>query len=500
MTVAPVLDVSILANHSRGTLLRNKIITLLLLVVASAAQANTYVISTIADSGAGSLRQAILSSNSPAGGVHTLVFSTGFPDNGVILLDSDLPQILSQRLVVLGNDKLPHIDGQSSHSIFKVSTTTNLFELYDLSLQNALSTDKGACVSSGNFTTLGTLQAERVTFSNCKVSGPSLVYGGAIYWGRSEGAISLTDSRFIGNSVEATAANGQSSGGAVYVFGNVFTTRVLFEGNAALSISGGSTGGAISANGTGRLNTIFDTAFRLNTASAGSAILGYGGGIYIGCSDCTTLMRRSYLRGNSANYGGAIYARKPDNGAPDVVLELTNSSFYNNSVVSQGGAVFIGGGAGISAANNTFYNSDASAGAHLAFEINRIAQVLFFRANLFAPTYLGTACTGSPTITSPSLVGFNLFSDSSCASIATSALPSSPLGSVFVDERAGQIGVLRFSGAAVIDSISDSSKCEPLDARNQVRPIDGNGDGSAECDVGAFEDPRDIIFIDGFDG
>lgn len=480
--------------------MRIRSLAFVFLVLASAAQATSYNISTTADSGAGSLRQAILDSNSPAGGAHTLVFSTTFPDNGVILLNGNLPQILSQRLVVLGNDRQPHIDGQSLHSIFKVSTTTNLFELYDLSLQNAFSADDGACISSGNFTSLGTLQTERVTFSNCKVSGPSLVYGGAIYWSRSEGGVSLTDSRFIGNSVEATAANGQSSGGAVYVFGNVFTTRVLFENNAALSISGGGTGGAISARGTGRFNTIFDTTFRLNTASAGSALLGYGGGIYIGCSDCTTLMRRNYLRGNSANFGGGIYARKPDSGAPDVVLELTNSSFYNNGVVNQGGAVFIGGGAGIIAANNTFYNSDASAGAHLAFEINQVAQMLSFRANLFAPTHAGTACDGAPTITSPSLIGFNLFSDSSCASLATSALPSSPLGSVFVDERAGQIGVLRFSGEAVIDSISDSAKCEPLDARNQVRPIDGNGDGTAECDVGAFEDPRDIIFIDGFDG
>ena len=472
---------------------------LLTLALASAAHADTFVVTSTADSGAGTLRQAILSSNSPAGGAHTLVFTAAFPVNGIILLNTDLPQIASQRLVVIGTDKQPRIDGQSLHAIFKLSTTTTALELYDLTLQNALSPERGACVNSGSSASTGSLQAERVTFSNCRASGPSLIYGGAIYWNRSNDAVSLTDSRFLDNVAEATAANGQSSGGAVYAYGNVFTTRVLFEGNAALSISGGSTGGAISANGVGRLNTLFDSTFRANTASAGSAILGYGGGIYLGCSDCTTLMRRNYLRGNSANYGGAIYARKPDSGSPDVVLELSNSTFYNNSVIEEGGAIYMGGGAGIYAANNTFYNGDASAGAHLAFGVNQVSQVLLFRANLLAPTYAGSACSGSPMITSPSFVGFNLFDDTSCASLSASALPNSPLGSVFVDERAGMLSVLRFSGSAVVDSISNSAICEPLDARNQVRPIDGDGDGTAWCDVGAFEDPRDIIFINGFD-
>lgn len=479
--------------------MRIQSLAFVLLVLASAAHASTFVVSTTADSGAGSLRQAILSSNSPAGGVHTLTFSAAFPDNGIILLNTDLPQILSQRLVVLGGNKQPRVDGQAQHSIFSVSAATTLLELYDLNLQNALAPERGACVNSGSFAPVGALKAERVTFSNCQASGPSLVFGGAIYWNRSNDAVSVVDSRFINNAVEATAANGQSSGGAIYAYGNVFTTRVLFEGNAALSISGGSTGGAISANGVGRLNTIFDTTFRFNTASAGSAILGYGGGIYIGCSDCTTIMRRNYLRGNSANYGGGVYARKPDSGSPDVLLELSNSSFYNNSVADQGGAVFIGGGAGLNAASNTFYNGDATAGAHVAFSANQVTQVLRFQANLLAPTYLGVACTGAPTITAPIYVGFNLFSDSSCANLGANALPNSPLGSLFVDERPGMVGVLRFGGSAVIDSIVDSDNCEPLDARNQIRPLDGNGDGIAYCDVGAYEDPYDIIFVDGFD-
>lgn len=474
-------------------------IALLLLVLSSAAQASNYSISTTADSGAGSLRQAILDSNSPAGNAHTITFTAAFPNNGTILLNSNLPTILSQSLIIMGGSKQPRIDGQSLRTIFNVSSGTSIFELSDLTLQNALAPERGACINSGSDATAGALLAERVTFSNCQASGANLIRGGAIHWTRTNGAITLIDSRFLGNVVTATASNGQATGGAVYANANFFATRTLFEANGAFSSTGGGLGGAVSLQGVMRTNSITESTFRFNAASPGAPTFGYGGALFVGCENCTTQIARSYLRGNSANYGGAIYARKNSGGATDLILSLVNSSLYNSSVLNTGGAVFIGVGAGLSASNNTFYNGDASSGAHLGFEANIGAQVIYFRANLLAPTYAGTACSGAPTITNPSFIGFNLLSDSSCTNLGTSALPNSPIGSALVDERPGQIGVLRFGGSAVIDSISNGTICEPLDARSQARPIDGDGNGSAECDVGAYEDPRDIIFFDGFD-
>ena len=226
-------------------------------------------------------------------------------------------------------------------------------------------------------------------------------------------------------------------------------------------------------------------------------LFGYGGAVYVTCDTCSAQIVRSYLRGNSANYGGAVYARRVSNGLADAFISLSNSTFYNSSVVNSGGSVYIGKYGSLSSSNNTFYNADASDGVHFGFSVG--AEVNYFRANLLAPTYAGTACSGTPTITNPGFVGFNLFTDTSCNSLATGALPNAPLGSVMIDERADQIGVLRFSGSAVIDSITDGSICEPRDARFQLRPIDGNGDGNAHCDVGAYEDPYDIIFIDGLE-
>jgi hypothetical protein len=473
-------------------------LALLALVLSSTAQAANFNVTTTADSGAGSLRQALIDSNSPAGGVHTISFAGAFPDNGVILLDANLPTIQSQSLIVTGGSRNPRIDGQSLHTLFDVGASTGTFELSDMVLQNGAAPEKGGCVTSGNGASVGSMLAERVVFSGCQATGASLIRGGAIFWNRTSGSLSLIDSQFLDNSVLATANNGESGGGAVFTTANLTSTRTLFQGNTALASNGGGVGGAVALVGSARSSSIMDSTFLFNGASPASALFGYGGAVYVGCDNCTAQVVRSYLRGNSANYGGAVYARKTSAGAADVFVTLANSTFHNSSVVNEGGAVSMNSGTSLSASNNTFYNGDASAGAHLRF--GGAAEVNYFRANLLAPTYAGSACAGSPVVTNAGFVNFNVFADSSCTALAAGSLPNSPLGSVFVDERPGLVGVLRFNGSAVIDSITNPGICEPRDARFVVRPIDGNGDGNADCDVGAYEDPFDIIFMGDFDG
>lgn len=470
---------------------------ILVIALASPAQAATYSVTTTASSGPGSFRQAILDSNSPASGTHTIEFSAGFPSAGIISLDADLPLVTSQSLTIDGGSKLPTIDGQALYQMLRVSDGTTTLSLSDLTLARGLAPEKGGCINAGSGTAAGALQLTRVTLSECQASGPSLIRGGAISWQRSAGTISLTDSRLIGNTASATGANGESSGGAIYSSSSLTALRTLFEGNTALSTSGGGIGGAILLRGNDRSTSITESTFRFNAASPGSGLFGYGGAVALSCDNCTAQIVRSYLRGNAANFGGGVYAKKYSAGATDVYIALANSTVYNSSVVNQGGAAWIGGGASLSASNNTIYNGDAADGAHFAF--GNGAEVNYFRANLLAPTFQGSACSGSPTVTNTTFVGFNLFSDASCAALDAGALANTPLGTITVDESPGLVSVLRFSGSAVIDSIGNGTICEPRDARFQVRPIDGDGDGIARCDVGAFEDPHDVIFANGFD-
>jgi hypothetical protein len=474
---------------------------LLVASLGAAAQAANFTVTSNADSGPGTLRAVLESANIVPGTPHTIVFTSNFPNGGTIALQSPLPLILVQSLTISGGSRAPIISGENNHQIFRVSADTTNFEISDLQLNNGRSSQYGGCIEdvSNVPQDTGTLRVTRVVFSGCQAVATSLVYGGAIYWTRATGSVAINASRFSANTVRATLTNGQSGGAAVFSRSNVTITSSLFENNTSTPGGNGGVGGALFLTGMGRSYSVSDSTFRGNAASPAAAAqtFGYGGAIFMNCDACSLQVGRSYFRGNAAVFGGAIYTAKSGAGTPDAALTLTNSSFVNNSVANSGGGVYTIRTV-LTLANSTFYNNDAANGAHLTFGFSGNSLV-YALGNLFAPTSFGLACSGSTTRPNPGLIAANLFSDSSCGEISTTSLPNSPLGTITLDEPPGEIGVVRFTGNAVIDSISNNGQCEPRDARFQQRPIDGDGDGTARCDVGAFEHPNLTLFRNGFE-
>jgi CSLREA domain-containing protein len=90
----------------------------------------------------------------------------------------------------------------------------------------------------------------------------------------------------------------------------------------------------------------------------------------------------------------------------------------------------------------------------------------------------GAVCGGIPL----SSLGYNLFSDLSCSAIATDLVGADPrLGSLRGD---GTLPLRRSSPA--IDHGANLG-CPTTDERGTARPQDGNRDGVAVCDIGAYE-------------
>lgn len=468
---------------------------LLLALSSAAAQAATFTVTNTADSGSGSLRAAILAANAEPG-PHTIQFGGGFPNEGVILLASPLPTITADRLTLAGNGREPRIDGAGMHRPIQVAESNVQLLVADLILRNGFA-ERGGCINVSSVPPGGSLTLRRVTFANCRVQAVDVAFGGAVYWQRTNGLVFIEDSVFEGNEARATGASGRAAGGAVASNSSVSIERTVFLQNRAFNESttgGGGQGGALYLAAAQFSQSLVEFSQFIGNSTFPSTDFNRGGAIAV-TSFIELSVYASWFRGNAAAEGAAIDARRTTVGDTSLQLAVSNTSFANNAG-ADGGALRLGDLSFFSRAN-TFFNNSATSGGHVSFASG--VDLGEFEANLLAPTQSGAPCSGVPAVRPDAILGANLVVGTGCGFSAPGALPNAPLGTITIDEPPGLIPVVRFSGAAVIDSIAEPSRCISEDARGTPRPQDGNGDGIARCDVGAYEAPGPRIFGNGFE-
>ena len=208
---------------------------LLPFLFAGHASAATFTVTTLNDSGAGSLRAAITSVS--AG--DTIVFQSGL--TGTITLASALPTINANLTIQgPGADSLT-ISGNNAVTVFTINSGT--VGISGLTIAN------GNSASGGGIFNQATLTVTNSTFSGNSAG----VYGGGIY--NVNGTVTVVNSTFFNNSA------GAYGGGILINSGTVKVNNSTFSGNSA-----GTLGGGIS-NVSGAL-TINNSIFVGNTASS----------------------------------------------------------------------------------------------------------------------------------------------------------------------------------------------------------------------------------------
>jgi hypothetical protein len=283
---------------------------------------------------------------------------------------------------------------------------------------------------------------------------------------------------------------------------NVMTT---FNGGAALDIAGCVEGERV---------RILDNG---DPASAGSARPLSGGIAVRGETACLHLLDSEISR-NRGDISGAIYLR-------DQPIVSIRRSLIADNVARFAGAIEISDAQTVLLENTTISGNRGNPGAilndgfarltliHCTVTGNRAAQSSTNVGGIqdvhggFGRTFLsntiiagnGPGFIADDCDRAVSVGGGNLIGDS--AECNFSAEPSDQLG---IDPGLGSLadhgGFTRTHavGIAVIDRAA-ASMCTTLDQRALSRPVDGDGNGSAECDVGAFEARDDALFADGFD-
>jgi hypothetical protein len=230
-------------------------------------------------------------------------------------------------------------------------------------------------------------------------------------------------------------------------------------------LASGAPGGAIYV----RLGTVV-----LNDCSLNANSTDLNGGAISNAGNLT--LNRCTLSANTASgNGGGLYNAS--------TVALNNTTLSGNTATSQGGGLYNATGATVTVLHATFALNGATSGGGLYNAGTATLKSTLLNANT------GSNCSG--TIGSN---GTNLDSGTSCGFSAVGDLSNvDPLLGTLADNGGPTATHALSSGSPAIDAANNSG-CPATDQRGVLRTVDGDGNGSVLCDIGAFEmtDPADL--------
>ena len=234
--------------------------------------AATLTVNTTADSGAGSLREAI--TNAVNG--DTIVFST----SGTITLTSQLT--ISQNLTINGTGKSIIIDGNNAYRVFCVTTATVNF--IALTIQHGQTGE--TCGGNTNFgggiynDSSGTVSITNSTLSANRATS----FGGAIY--NAGGTMNITNSTLSGNSSADSGSGIYNAAGTMNITNSTLSLNsTVYRGGAAyntgtMNITNSTLSGNSAPDRGGALYNTTGTLKLLNSTLSWNSTTDSGGGIY----------------------------------------------------------------------------------------------------------------------------------------------------------------------------------------------------------------------------
>ncbi len=498
------------------------------------SQAATITVDTLEDvldntNGNCTLREAITAANNEApedncvagSGADEIVFASGVI--GTVALSDQLPAISSDITISgPGRDNLI-ISGEDSWRVLQINNGTVVVAGITVANGFINSGSNGAGINiSGNSTIVtlrncriednhnldnrsggGVFNLAELTIENCIIENNSIAGrgGGVINGSNSSGltaTLTIRDSIIRGNSANVgggiyNAASGTASvydseisdndiggsnGSGIYNSGSMLVQNSRIENNHSDSI------GSTISNVAGDLS-IENSSISNNYVALGRTIRAGG----------TVTITNSTISGNYATDEGAVNDALLANGT----VSLINSTISGNS----GRGVYVSAGSGTPRPNITITSSTITEnGQHGVANSNELnMQGSIVANNGSEDCFLSSGVYNN--------LGWNIDSDNTCQLTQATDHPGvDPLLGPLQDNdgyTAGGPGnrqivpthaLLAFSPA--IDS-GDNATCPVQDQRGGMRPVDGDGDGTATCDIGAVEQVYEahIVVTDG---
>jgi hypothetical protein len=313
------------------------------------------------------------------------------------------------------------------------------------------------------------------------LEGFTIQHGNAIVEGEGGGIyINGASPTVTGNIVTNNTAENGGGGIAVAFSSALVKDNVVTNNSQTPGYSGGIGGGGIEVGGAGAAQIIG------NTIQNNSWVTANGGGMTLFAAGSANL-QNNIISGNTAySEGGGIWIV---NGTDAVMVQ---NLFYGNSA-SQGSAVYFSlpyGENNLVLVNNTIVGTSSSPQGSAVFAGGFDDQVQFFNNLMIVPSGSNAVyCDSTYDQTPPTFMNNDAYSPKGSGLEGTCSAQSSTNGNISANPSfTGAVNFRLRAGSPAIDTGDNAAPDLPsLDLAGKPRIVDGNHDGVAAIDMGAYE-------------
>lgn len=382
------------------------------------------------------------------------------------------------------------VDGNRTDRVFEVFAPADV-SISGLAIQNG---DPGGGLAGGGIRNGGALALDGVevrgndrfgvvnggslTIANSAISGnPSR----GIENGRG-GTLALTNVTISGNGGGGLSSFGPATLTDVRIIGNTRFSGI--DNNGPLTLTGGTIsdntpgiggrGGGVSnaTSATLTLEAVTVSGNRSSPDGGGGGILNFG---TLTLEDVTLSGNSAASDGGGIRHGGTLVGDSLAGG----ILTVNNATLSGNSAGGSGGGIAADTPSQATLRNATFAGNSA---ARPGGAISAAPDASVTLTNTIVSDGPGPNCGGR--ITS---AGHNLDSGTSCGFGATGDLSGADPRLGPLSANGGPTLTHGLPGDSPAIDVGTNGACSIRDQRGVARPRDGNGDGQAVCDIGAYE-------------